>query len=477
VGEAIEAEAGADVDEVAELLSLHFFYAQRFEEAWRFSRRAAEKAAQIFANVEARDFFVRALEAAGRLSGLARSEVAAVGEALGDVRMRLGEYREAERAYRDARRHVDGDVVAQARLLLKEALVLDVEGRYPQALRTLTRGTRLLADGDPGVVGLRAQLAAHYAGIRKAQGHDDEAVTWSRRALADGEAANELDATAHALYVLDRAEHTLGLSRGGEHSLRALDLYEELGNLSKQGDVLNNLGLYAYFQGDWSEALSYYEQARDLFLRTGNIVDAAIDEGNIGDVLMFQGHLEEAEERFADALRIFKASGVRPQEVFAVAELAATASRAGRFDEAVVMFDEAEALVRELGDEYAADVAGLRAECLVLQGRPDEAAPLIDGLLSTLPTNHPFVPWLLRNRGYASAQNGDRAGAQRSLRESLRSARSLGADHDVAFALEAFVRCGLSDGRSVDEMQRERDELNDRLGIVAVPHVPLPERC
>ncbi len=477
VGEALEAEAGADVDDVAELLSVHYFYAQRYEEAWRFSRVAAEQASQIYANVEARDFFLRALEASGRLSAPDRREVVAAAEALGDVRMRLGEYREAERAYRGARRHVDGDPIAQARLLLKEALVLDVEGRFPQALGTLTRGTRLLENGDPGVAGLRAQLAAHYAGIRWAQGRNRDAIRWSRVALADGEAANELDATAHALYVLDIAEHSLGLSRGGEHSQRALDLYEELGNLSKQGDVLNNLGYYAYFQGDWSAALSYYERARDLFLRTGNVVDAALDEGNIGDVLLFQGRLDEAAQQFADALRIFRASGVRPYEVFALAELAATESRAGRFDEASAMFDQAEALVREVGDEYAADVAGLRAESLVLQGLPHEAIPVIDALLSSLPAKHHFVPWVLRNRGYALAQTGDRAGAEQTLRKSLRSARSQGADHDVAFALEAFLRSGLSDGRSAAEMRQERDALNERLGIVQVPSVPLPEAC
>jgi tetratricopeptide (TPR) repeat protein len=240
---------------------------------------------------------------------------------------------------------------------------------------------------------------------------------------------------------------------------------------------MNNLGYYAYFRGDWSEALSCYERARDLFMRTGNVVDAAIDKGNIGDVLLFQGRLDEAAQQFSDALRIFRASGVRPKEVFALAELAGTASRAGRFDEASAMFDQAEALVREVGDEHAADVAGLRAESLVLEGRAGEAIAVIDALMTSLPSEHPFVPWLLRNRGYALAQAGDRAGAQRTLRNSLRSARSIGADHDVAFVLEAFIRCGLSDGRSAEEMQRERDLLNDRLGIVAVPTVPLPDTC
>ena len=49
------------------------------------------------------------------------------------------------------------------------------------------------------------------------------------------------------------------------------------------------------------------------------------------------------------------------------------------------MFEEAEALVKEVGDEHAADVISLRAESLILQGRPDEALPLIDGLVADAP--------------------------------------------------------------------------------------------
>ncbi len=478
VGEAIQAEAGTDVDDVAELLSLHFFYAQRYEEAWRFSRLAAEQASQIYANVEARDFFVRALEAAGRLPSLEPTEVAAASESLGDVRMRLGEYRGAEQAYREARRRVSGVPLRQARTLLKEALVWDLEGRYPQALRTITRATRLLADEtSEAALKVRAQLAAHYAGIRWTQGRNREAIRWCRQALDDGEAADELDATAHALYVLDIAEQSLGVSPGGPYSERALELYRRLGNLAKQGDVMTNLGYYAYFQGAWDEAVDWYERARDVFLQTGNVVDAAIDDMNTGEVLLFQGRLDEAASVLSEALRIFRAAGARQHELLSATLLAATRTRTGRFNEASAMFDELAALDREVGDMHSSDVASLLAESYILQGLPADALPIIDDLLEALPATHRFSPWLLRNRGYALAQSGERADAEVALRESLASARALGAEHDIAFVLEAFLRCGLSDGRDEDEIRRERDGLIERLHVVGIPEVPLPTRA
>ena len=65
VGETIERAAAEPEDEAA-LLSLHFFHAHEFEKAWRYSCIAGERAAAIYANVEAAAFFERALAAARR---------------------------------------------------------------------------------------------------------------------------------------------------------------------------------------------------------------------------------------------------------------------------------------------------------------------------------------------------------------------------------------------------------------------------
>jgi class 3 adenylate cyclase/tetratricopeptide (TPR) repeat protein len=475
VGDAICRRAGDDDEDFAEVLSLHFYYAQRFADAWRFSRAAAERAASIYANVEARDFYRRAIESARRLSSIDPVDSAAAAEALGDVQMRLGELREAETEYRRSRHALAGDPVHQARLFLKEALVADSEGRFSQALRTLTRGTKGL-DEAPGerAAGLRAQLAAHYGGIRWAQGRNQEAIRWCRLALEQAEPAGELDAMAHALYVLDIAEHSLGVSEGGPYSKQALELYEQLGNLAKQGDVLSNLGYYGYFQGNWSDARAWYERARDVFLRTGNIVDAAIDDANLGEILLHQGRLVEAEKQLRDADRVFSASGVRAWKVLASTLLAATASRSGRFEDAAAIFEEVEAISREVGDaSRSADVAGFLAEFLILQGRSDEANVVNEEVLSPLPATHPLVPWLLRNHGYVMAQSNQGDAAAQTLCRSLEAARARHAAHDVAFALEALIQCGLSDGRTVEEIRKERDELFSQLGVVAVPQVPL----
>ena len=173
---------------------------------------------------------------------------------------------------------------------------------------------------------------------------------------------------------------------------------------------------------------------------------------------------------------MLRASGVRAIEIFTSTLLGATAARSRRFEEAAAAFQQAEQLSREVGDaSRSMDVAVWSAESLVLQGLSDEALSLVEDVSASVSPTDPSVPLLLRVRGYAMAQKSEREASEGAFRGSLEVARSLGADHDVAFALDGLLRCRLSDGRPPEQMAAERDEIFQRLGIVAVPSVPLPD--
>jgi predicted ATPase len=119
VGVAVLASAGEQDHEHAELLSLHFYLAGEFEQAWRYSMIAAERAEAAYANIEASRFFRRAIEAGRRLE-VDRTELLWTNERLGDVLERAGLYDEAAKAYADARRQIEVDRIAEARLFLSK---------------------------------------------------------------------------------------------------------------------------------------------------------------------------------------------------------------------------------------------------------------------------------------------------------------------------------------------------------------------
>ena len=227
-GELIE-QAADDTSDVAELLSLHYFNAHRFQDAWRHSVIAGRRARDRFSNGRAVEFFDRALEAASRLGDVDPHEVAEIREALGDVLFRMGDFRRARIVYRDVRRALDDDPMATSRVLMKQAKIPERLGRYSDALRWLQRGWTVLKEMDGvDVLRQRAQLSVFYASIRVAQGRARDARNWCARAIEEAEASGEREALAQAYYILDWALVLEGRAAGYENSGKALAIYRDL---------------------------------------------------------------------------------------------------------------------------------------------------------------------------------------------------------------------------------------------------------
>src|SRR5205814_2353657 len=157
-----------------------FSHAGDAEKTYRYSLVAGERAQDKFANIEAAAFYRRALEVVPQLE-LDPIEVAKVWESLGDVTELAGLYADAEEAYSKARK-----LDSHPRLLLKEGVIRERFGRYPEALRWYNRGLRSLDDLPPEEqVRMRSQLALAYAGVRVRQGEWVDGAGWCKRVVED----------------------------------------------------------------------------------------------------------------------------------------------------------------------------------------------------------------------------------------------------------------------------------------------------
>ncbi|HEX2029437.1 MAG TPA: adenylate/guanylate cyclase domain-containing protein [Nitriliruptorales bacterium] len=480
-GETILRDAADDVDGKAELLSFHFFHSQRYPDAWRYSLIAGQRAEALYANVEAAEFFERAFDSGRRVDALPRSELAKVCEALGDVRDRMGAFQEAAAAYRTGRRFLSGDEVADARLMLKLAWEAGWLRRYSQALQWISRGLRALEGLDGGdAARQRADLMVWYARFCQGQGRHTTAIEWCRRAIAEAEASGERGVVAHAYKVLDWAYMELGQADLATYSPRALAIYEELGDLTGQAAVLNNMGGFAYWQGRWDDALECYQRALEVWKRTGDEVGVAFAKSNIGEILSDQGHLETAEELFREALRVWQAAGDRSGTAFGKSNLGRAAARAGRYDEGSRLFHEARAESQDVGAEADVLETDARiAELHVLQGDAEAALSLTAAALERAQRlggdAAPQSPALHRLRGYALMQLGDLAAAREELEESLQAGRARAAEYEVALTLRALVDLRYrSEGLLLESLEAESRSILERLGVVHVPEVPLP---
>lgn len=479
-GDVIERFAGDRTDDVANLLSLHFLHARRFADAWRYARIAGDQARDIHAQTEAAELYERALDAAGRIETDLGSDVAAVAEALGDARYKLGQFAGAASAYRSARSVTRADV-DRARLCYKCSLVAERVGQLGTALRWLTKARAFLvaATGDEADR-LRAECSAQYGLIRHWQGRDVEAIACLSEAVAMAERTTADDALATALVWLDNCEMTLGGSGDGEHARRALATWRRLGNRPwEEARVLNQLGIRAYFAGQWDVAVDFYRQSKEACERAGDQFTAAVESGNMAEVLADQGRLDEAEPLMRDAQRVWRAAGAPSFVAFGKSQLGRLAARAGRFDEALELLRSARVdYVRDGEHAEVLETDARLAECLLLQGNASLALDAANAGLARAPSAAgvlPQVPLLQRVRGVALAQLGRYDDAFAALDASLSAAEERRARHEVAWTLAAFVAARRAAGQPADDaLTGRRAELFSQLGIVTVAEPGTP---
>ena len=479
VARRIERDAGTDAPERSESLSVHYELAGLPDETWRWSCVAGDRAVEHFAPFDASRFYKRAIDAA-RILHPPDAELATVFEKLGEAYDRSGEFDRAHAAIASARRRVGGSQVQQARLLELHASVAERSGRFLSAVRWARRGLRTL-DGQSGEEAerRRARLLASLATIRMRQRRLGDATRLAREAIVVAESSGELSALARANQTLEVALVESGRPADGRHARRALELFEDIGDLFGQSAVLNNMGGVAYWEGRWTQAVELYERATDVSSRAGMVVDAAFGDFNVGEILIDQGHLDDGSKRVRAAEIVWRGTGDAHGAVFASALLSRAAARAGRYDVALASYAEAIESHRALradADARAVEVESL--ECLLGLGRAAEALAGAEQVLSEAGEVVAFVlPGLHRTRGLALAMFGRGDDARVELGISLDEARRHDSPFELARTLDAIAAVGDLHQIGVDaaeaaDLRRRRDEIYGHLGVVRP--VPLP---
>jgi tetratricopeptide (TPR) repeat protein len=204
------------------------------------------------------------------------------------------------------------------------------------------------------------------------------------------------------------------------------------------------------------------------------VIGAVIQVNNEGEILSDQGHVEQAIPLFEEMLRSSRASGWAFGEGAALSNLARAAARGGRFADAHALFDEALAVFEELSAErFKVEACARRAECLVYEGRYQEALELATSSREAA-TRSPVggVEALLeRSMGYALHQARRPEEARPHFEKSLRIALGLKVQYEVALTLRAMAA---TKHPSDEDLAAQGDEILKRLGVVKLPAVPLP---
>jgi tetratricopeptide (TPR) repeat protein len=227
--------------------------------------------------------------------------------------------------------------------------------------------------------------------------------------------------------------------------------------------VLNSLGLFAYFDGRWDEAVALYERAGGCSDRADRPADRALSDCSVGEILSDQGRLDEAERHLQRARRVWNATGEQQAVAFVDVLLTRLAVRRGSCPGGVGTLEEAAAELHKSGaDVFAAFARALVAEAHAFTG---DAARALEVAGRELASTGRHRPLLQRVSGIALARLGRIDEAAEQLRISLAGAREAGADYEVAATIDVLDSFGLAG----PGMLRDRDEIMERLRIERLP--------
>jgi len=459
--------------DAVELLSLHYHRADDKPATWRYSLAAGRSAQAKWANLEAAEFYERALAAADEVPELEPAEIAEVWEALGDVRQLAGKLESAGEAFVKARGLRAPRSAEAAELVFKEATLLRELGSYQEAIDWYSRGFEMAAHLPAGSARdtLELEFQRGIALVYFRKGELSECIERCRDIVEAALATDNQLQLANTYMLLHSAHTELGSPERVAFRGLAVPIFENLGDLQGQAIALNNLGIDYYYEGDWANALYVYEGSRVLFERIGDVTSIAMATNNIGEILSDQGKLEEAEQLFNEVRDTIDPTGYRVLSMLSRLNLGRAAARAGRFSEAGELLSEAAEGFREIhATSFEQEVHARIAEAAVLAGEPERALHEANVAEHTNEADQPaaFRAVVHRVRGYAYSQLRRPDDAEREFEQSIEAARAGEALYELALSLRAQQRLR---GEPVEA--GEAQGILDALQVSCVSEVPL----
>ncbi len=469
IAEVIERRHGDRPEVAAELLSLHYFNAARWKEAWTYSSLAGDLAREVYANVDAARFYERAIDAYSRDETGDDVELSRTWRSLGEVREAAGNYRGAIDALKAATRLLKDDPVAAAEMYEARALAWTRLGSYSTALRNTTAGVNQAASlDDPAAQQAVNNLLALQAQIHLMQGRPREAIEVATRVVALAEPLGPSRALARAYSALDGGFLDLGEPEKAIHEVKALAIYREVGAARWAAVIESNLGVQAYAEGRWRDATTYYTHSRDELERLGDSTQAAFAGANLGEVLISRGLLDEAKAALEEARDTLRAAEHVTGSIFAETQLARLALIRGDVDSAI---DSLTAVVDEAVSvgtaSFGLEAAIYLAEAHVRRDGGHRALEILDSAERTLGLeSSPLAAHLARVRAVALRQTGSFESASEQLDLALHIARRQLLLYEEAQTLRELADLASAEGRTEEahEALVEAERLDQRLG-------------
>jgi class 3 adenylate cyclase/tetratricopeptide (TPR) repeat protein len=443
----------------------HWERADRPDRAVTYLLRAGERAAAQFANVEAAEYFSRALALTPGYS-LERYTLLLARERIYDL---MGD-REARACDLDALETLAqalDDPLREAEIALRRANYAESARDYPAAMLAAQKAIRLARVARD----VHSEAAGYLAWGRALfyQGDYREA----RRQLQQA-----LDRSADFPQVQADSLRSLGMvaeeqDEARDYFRQALHIHRKIGDRRGEWATLYNLSVLFLEQENCTQAMKYGERALSLCRKIGDRQGERMALDNLGYVATCQADYTRAQAYYEQTLRLCRKIGDRHSEGHTLVQLSALFSLFDQYDAAHVHAEEALHLAQETEDhQVEGDALTFKGHALWGLGRRDEATEAYrqaHALLTELgEVQLALDP--LAGLARSALEQGDAARALRDVEKVTQALRDL--DTLLLNGSEEFLRIHLTCWHVLHELRDRR--AND---VLATAHRALRRRA
>lgn len=171
-----------------------------------------------------------------------------------------------------------------------------------------------------------------------------------RRGIDQATAANDLETLVDLHIGLGVSVNDTGDHTGGREQMSvALGLAEKIGDKTRIGTAMTDLGNDALMRGDLIRGKDLHEQAREQFAEAGDLVGHATALINLGTVAEKEGDLQKALSSYQEARQEYGKLGIKRALINADRQLGTALAKLGRMADARKEYNEAITLGQQLG--------------------------------------------------------------------------------------------------------------------------------
>jgi|GEM_PF-866068 len=432
-------ESMDDPDSHAETLAYHYEAAGEMAQAINYLLRAAQHAETVYAYETAIASYRAAIDRMTRLPPSATTErlretwarLSAAQERIADLR---GTVQSCEEALK-----LGGTPEQRTELYLRMAEIERVLGNYERMQEHCEAGLRDLeaqqrAGQHPGPVPAALLRKALAIGLYR-RGRYDEALTISNEVLSTLNAAGAAEHIPDTYAVLGEIYGHRGDPKTAlAYHERALELYQQLNNLTGMARSYSMIGSYYADMNDLDRAITYHYRSIELHRRVGNIRGIYAALNNLSYLLTYRADYNEALNCANEALSMIRRTGDHFALVSVLNNIGQIHERLGNLEEALHYYQEVQDASTHFNDALLHWViTNNMATIHTLLGNLGEAERYAERALAMAESTHSSYSMIL---------------AQRSIGN---LALALG---DFARARQAFTRC-LAYGQNIEEALTE----------------------